>query len=164
MADNNTAPAATAAEVEKLKADLAAAKAESEKNKALAEAREAALAAQEQARKDQILQAGVESGRVAPAMVESMKKLAAVSSVDELTATIKGLPVIVRKDAKADTTNPEQTAAGDGGANADDQRIAKALGISVEKMERYGNVKAVLPDGRLLGKDGVIREFKKGGN
>jgi signal peptide peptidase SppA len=163
MADNNTAPAATAAEVEKLKADLAAAKAEGEKNKALAEAREAALAAQEQARKDLVLQAGIEAGRVAPAMVESMKKLAAVSTVDELTATIKGLPVVVRKDPQADSTNPESRDSTDSASSAD-QRIAKALGISVEKMERFGNVKAVLPDGKLLGKDGVVREFKKGGN
>lgn len=133
----------------------ALAEAEEWKAKALAEeakadASTATLAVVEGREKDRVIAKHQASGRIVPANLEAVQKLAAHCTAEELDKHLATFPQLTHTEASGNPGDDRDTEA------RDDVEISKRLKIPMGTIKRYGNVRLVRFDGTAEMQDGTI--------
>lgn len=123
----------------------------------------AALAEVNKNRREALIEAAVKEGRVTATLRTHVDAYAEQCGNDfeKLSAYLAALPVQTRSAPQGDTPpedNPE------GFASADDERIAKALRVSVDDITQYADYRGATFDGELIKADGTIVAAPKGVN
>lgn len=135
-------------EIEELQAALAAKTEELQAKAAEDEASKAALAAVIEGQKNSLIQAGRDSGRIVPAMIEQVEAFAGFcgDDVQKLEDFIAALPVQVRPVAESEQPATTERA----NLNDDDLKIAKLLGIDPQEFAAKSDWAAISANGEIL--------------
>lgn len=141
--------AVLAAEVERLKAENA-------KLAAKAEFDAAVQAAAKESEKTDMIEAAMSAGKVTPAMLPALKKMAAHMDAKELADTLAGLSEKTHKAASG-VLAPEKTA---GSLSADEKTLLGKLGISASTVEIFGRVRQIRASGSAILDDGSVVSLK----
>lgn len=150
MSDTKKGPEAGAAgggNVVSMEERLKAAEARAAKAEALAEANAATVASLKAGAKTKLIEAATAAGKVVPANLAAVTKLADHMEEDELATYLEGLPSQVKPRASGipdSKPKPSQALA----------TIAARIGMKPEQVEAYDNVEAVHLDGTVTLKDG----------
>ena len=153
-----TGDAVSLAEVTKR---LTALEAENVKLKAKADADAATLSEIGRTEKVRIVERHQKEGRVVPANLPAVMKLAEVSDAAELDTYLSGLPRLVTGSTPAGAVDaPDASGLGD-----NDRKLLKAIGVSEDTWRKFSKAKSVRLDGTVVLEDGStvkLTEFGAG--